>query len=84
MSEPTTYEIALRGHASARLLRPLIDDFTINHDPCGTTSLIGDIRDPSHLHGVLAHLTSVNAELISINPHQPTTADTSTTGKGTP
>ena len=84
MSEATTYEIVLRGRASARLLRPLIDDFTLDHTTAGTTSLIGDIRDPSHLHGVLAHLTSVNAELISINPHQPTTADTSTTGNGTP
>ncbi len=84
MSESTTYEIVLRGHASVRLLRPLIDDFTINHDPRGTTSLIGDIQDPSHLHGVLAHLTSVNAELISINPHQPPNANTSTTGNRTP
>ena len=88
MSDPTTYEIVLRGRASARLLRPLIDEFTIDHTTCGTTSLIGDIRDPAHLHGVLAHLTSVNAELISINPHHPITdnparTDPSTTGKET-
>lgn len=78
MSEPTTYEIVLRGRASSRLLRPLIDDFTIDHAHEGVTSLIGDIRDPSHLHGVLAHLTSVNAEVISINPYQtpPTKAST--------
>ena len=69
MPEPTTYEIVLRGHASVRLLRPLIDDFTIKRAAVGTTSLIGDIRDPSHLHGVLAHLTSVNAQIISLNPH---------------
>ena len=73
MPEPTTYEIVLRGRASERLLRPLIDDFTISHDPDGVTSLIGDIHDPSHLHGVLAHLTSVNTEIISINPINQTT-----------
>lgn len=88
MSETTTYEIVLRGRASARLLRPLIDDFSVDHTVVGTTSLIGDIRDPSHLHGVLAHLTSVNAELISINPHHPITNDPATpnptiTGKET-
>jgi hypothetical protein len=93
MSEATTYEIVLRGRASARLLRPLIDDFTLDHTTVGTTSLIGDIRDPSHLHGVLAHLTSVNAEVISINPHPPISdnpstaypaaSDPTTTGKET-
>ena len=69
MLESTTYQIVLRGRASARLLRPLIDDFTISHGSEGVTNLTGDIRDSSHLHGVLAHLTSVSAEIISINPH---------------
>ncbi len=81
MSEPTTYEIVLRGRPSARLLRPFIDDFTIDTridtcaDTCGdnatetATRLVGDICDPAHLNGVLAHLTSVNVEVISIAPH---------------
>jgi hypothetical protein len=34
------------------------------------TRLIGAICDPAHLHGVVAHLTSVNAELISVTPHE--------------
>ncbi|MCU1379454.1 MAG: hypothetical protein JWN29_2437 [Acidimicrobiales bacterium] len=68
MSEPTTYEIVIRGRASARILRPLLDDFTIDHESDGVTRLIGDIGDPSHLHGILAHLTSVNAEVISVAP----------------
>jgi hypothetical protein len=71
MSEPTTYEIVLRGHASGRLLRPLVDDFTVDHTREGTTRLVGDIGDAAHLHGVLAHLTSVNAEVISIGPADP-------------
>ena len=70
MSEPTTYEIVLRGKASVRLLRPLIDDFTLSHTPDGNTHLIGTICDQSHFRGVLAHLTSVNAEVISIAPHE--------------
>lgn len=68
MSEPTTFEIVLRGRASARLLQPLLDDFTCDHPADGTTRLIGTVRDGAHLHGVVAHLTSVNVELISIAP----------------
>lgn len=71
MPEPTTYEVVIRGRASARLLRPLVDDFSIDHTGDGTTRLVGDIRDASHLHGLLVHLTSVNVELISIAPRQP-------------
>ena len=79
MPEPTAYEIVIRGRASARLLRPLLDDFTFDHSCEGVTRLLGDIHDAAHLHGVVAHLTSVNAELISIAPlprrHEQTTND---------
>lgn len=69
--EPTTYEVVIRGRASARLLWPLLDDFAIDHSSDGVTRLVGDIGDASHLHGILVHLTSVNAEVISIAPVQP-------------
>jgi hypothetical protein len=68
MPETTTYEIVLRGRPSARLLRPLLDDFTFDHGGDGITRLVGEIGDRSHLHGVLAHLTSVNVDVISIAP----------------
>jgi hypothetical protein len=68
MTEPTNYEIVIRGRASARFLRPLLHDFTVDHDTEGVTRLTGQVRDAAHLHGVVAHLTSVNAELISIAP----------------
>ena len=68
MPQPTTYEIVIKGRAAARLLRPLLDDFTLDHTGHGVTRLIGEVRDPAHLHGVVAYLTSVNAELISIAP----------------
>jgi hypothetical protein len=67
MPSTTTYEIVLRGRPSARLLRPLLDDFTFDHGD-GVTRLVGEICDRSHLHGVLAHLTSVNVDVISIAP----------------
>jgi hypothetical protein len=72
MTTTTTYEIVIKGRASARLLRPLVDEFAIDHDIEGVTRLTGDIRDASHLHGIVAHLTSVGAELISIGPLTPT------------
>ncbi len=73
MTPGTSYEIVISGRASARLLRPLLDDFTVDRSSEGVTRLIGPIVDASHLQGVLAHLTSVNAELISIAPIHPTT-----------
>jgi hypothetical protein len=83
MSESTTYEIVLRGRPSARLLRPLLDEFTINtcmdNATDVATRLVGDICDPAHLNGVLAHLTSVNVEIISIAPHPSSNEDCSPT-----
>ena len=70
MPRPTTYGIVLRGRASARLLRPLLDDFAVDHTVDGITRLVGPITDAAHLHGVLAHLTSVNVDLISVAPIQ--------------
>lgn len=74
MIEPTTYEIVIKGRACAKLLRPLLDDFTFDHASEGVTRLIGEIRDAAHLNGVVAHLTSVNADLISIAPRNPSGA----------
>ena len=68
MTEPTRYEIVIRGRATARLLRPLLDDFTFDHNQPGVTCLFGEIRDAAHLHGVVAHLTSMSIELISLAP----------------
>jgi hypothetical protein len=69
MPETTRYEIVIRGRAGRRALRPLIDDFAIDDSADGETRLVGVIRDPSHLHGVLAHLTSVGIEVVRFGPH---------------
>lgn len=81
MDKPTTYEIVIRGRATERLLGPLVDDFTVDHPVPGRTRLTGVIRDPAHLHGVVAHLTSVTAELISLTPSDtdPTNLDNTQT-----
>jgi len=62
----TRYEIELGGHASERVLRPVIDEFTVELTEASTTRLIGDVRDPSHLSGLLAHFTSLNIEVIAL------------------
>ncbi|MCU1504542.1 MAG: hypothetical protein JWM12_3896 [Ilumatobacteraceae bacterium] len=72
MTTTTTYEIVIKGRASTRFLRPLIDDFVIDNSVEGVTRVTGEVRDASHLHGIVAHLTSVGAELVSIGPITPT------------
>ncbi len=63
---PTRYEIEIGGHASTRVLRPVVDEFTVELTGAGTTRLVGEIRDSSHLNGLLAHLTSLNVEMIGL------------------
>lgn len=67
-TEPTSYEIVINGRATAGLLRPLLDDSSFDRTESGVTRLTGEIRDPAHLHGVMAHLTAVGVELISVAP----------------
>jgi hypothetical protein len=75
MTEPTTYEIALRGNVGARTLHPLIDDFRVIDSEPGVTRLVGAIRDSSQMHGLVAHLASMGVELIAIVPTNPTTKE---------
>ena len=63
---PTRYEIEIGGHASDRVLRPVIDEFAIEPTKSGTTRLVGAIRDSSHLNGLLSHFTSLNVEVIAL------------------
>jgi hypothetical protein len=62
------HEIVLRGRVGCRVLGPFLDDFAVDHDQAGLTRLVGTVRDPAHLHGLVAYLASINAELISITP----------------
>lgn len=77
MNEPTTYEIVVRGKATERLLQPLLDEFDVDYPRSDRTRLIGVVRDPAHLHGVMAHLTSRAIEVISLAPTGPPPLDNS-------
>jgi hypothetical protein len=68
MPDVHTHEIVLRGRIGLRVLGPFLDDFAVDRDETGVTRLVGTLRDPSHLHGLVAYLASINAELISITP----------------
>lgn len=71
MFRPTRYQIEIRGRASDRVLRPVIDDFRIEPTGGGTTRLTGEIRDASHLNGLLAHFTSMNVEVVELRRIDP-------------
>lgn len=66
MPTSTRYEIEIRGRATDRLLRPVVDDFRIEVTDHGTTRLTGEIRDSSHLNGLLAHFTSMNVDVVEL------------------
>lgn len=68
MTEPASYEIALRGNVGARSLRPLVDDFSVTESEPGVTRLVGVIRDSSQMHGLVAHLASMGVDIVSIVP----------------
>jgi hypothetical protein len=72
MPDVHTHEIVLRGRLGGRLLDPFLDDFAVDHGETGLTRLSGVVRDTSHMHGLVAYLASINAELISITPVTPT------------
>lgn len=66
MSTPSRYEIEVRGRPTHRVLHPVVDDFRIEPTGRGTTRLVGEIRDPSQLNGLLAHFTSMNVEVVAL------------------
>ena len=75
MSRPTRYQIELRGRATDRVLRPVLDEFRIETTDVGTTRLTGLVRDASHLNGLLAHFTSMNAEVMELRRIDPDPSD---------
>ncbi len=86
MTATTTYEIVIKGRATARFLRPMLDDFAVEDTAGRVTRLVGVVRDAAHLHGIVAHLTSVGVELISIGlliPAAPRTITSTSTSNET-
>lgn len=66
MTRSARYEIEMHGRATERILRPVIDDFRIEPTEHGTTRLVGEVRDASHLNGLLAHFTSMNVDVVAL------------------
>ncbi|MEZ5382514.1 MAG: hypothetical protein R2754_12065 [Microthrixaceae bacterium] len=75
MSRPTRYEIEIHGRVTDRVLRPVVDEFRIESTEVGTTRLTGQIRDASHLNGLLAHFTSMNVQVVELRRIDPLPAD---------
>lgn len=64
------YEFRVRGHLDQHW-SDWLDGLTIGHDADGTTYLLGDVPDQAALHGVIARLRDIGAELIAVFPAAP-------------
>lgn len=63
------YRIVVRGELGDRYA-PLLDGMTLRRFD-GRTSLVGEIVDQSHLHGLIGRLSDIGVDLISVNPQPP-------------
>ncbi len=62
MTGEHTYEVRLRGVASASLIESLCVDLEIHAD----TVLHGEIEDQSALHGLLARIRDIGLEIVDV------------------
>jgi hypothetical protein len=60
------YEIRLKGHLNESWV-DWFDGVTFTHEDDGTTTLIGNIKDQSALHGLLKRVRDLGLPLISVN-----------------
>ena len=60
------YELVLRGELGDRF-EPLFEGMHIERRP-GQTLLSGEVRDQSHLHGLIERIGDLGLELVSVNP----------------
>ena len=60
------YELVLRGELGDRF-EPLFEGMRIERRT-GRTLLTGDVRDQSHLHGLIERIAELGLELVSVNP----------------
>ena len=66
---PVRYRISVRGRLTERL-GSAFGGMTLEA-VSGRTVLVGEIRDQSHLFGVLDRVRSLGLELISVEPSRP-------------
>jgi hypothetical protein len=62
--EPTRYRITVRGRLTKRLM-PAFDGLDVEPG-IGQTALVGEIRDQSHLYGVLDLVRGLGLDLVSV------------------
>ncbi|GAA1938126.1 hypothetical protein GCM10009775_32760 [Microbacterium aoyamense] len=60
-------EIVVRGPLWPSVLAAL-DDFTVDADADGRTTIVGSVADQPQLVGLLDMFGSLNVEIISVNP----------------
>lgn len=65
MTTSTAYRIELRGRLSDHILGPYAYDFVVSRT-ADSTVLTGPVREASHLHGIVTHLTSIGLDLVSV------------------
>ena len=78
--EPTIYRISVRGRLTKRL-GSAFEEMGLEAGR-GQTFLVGEIRDQSHLYGVLDQIRNLGLELVSIevvNDDETARSPTSTT-----
>ena len=84
MPRAARYEIEILGRATERILRPVIDDFDVEATECGTTRIVGEVRDASHLNGILAHFTAMNVDIVGLRRLDDRPGPSNPATKGTP
>jgi hypothetical protein len=62
--EPTRYRITVRGRLTKRLMSDF-DGLDVEPD-IEQTTLVGEIRDQSHLYGVLDRVRGLGLDLVSV------------------
>jgi hypothetical protein len=67
---PTRYRITVRGRLTERL-RCVFAELNLEPDT-DQTALVGEIRDQSHLHGVLDLVRGLGLELVSVETDRAT------------
>ena len=70
---PIRYQISVRGRLSERLGSAFAG--MIMEPGAGQTVLLGEIRDQSHLYGILDRVRSLGLELVSVQPLRTDQAD---------
>ncbi len=60
-----TYQIRIKGHLDSSWA-DWFDGFTLNHQPDGTTNLIGSVSDQPALHGLLTKINSLGLPLLLV------------------